>query len=175
MYISPTLHPEVNEILHILYTNVSEILQDHFVGMYLFGSLANGDFDRHSDIDVLFVTKDEIKDKVFSSLQAMHTQLASLDSPWSIQLEVSYIPQKALRRFDPADKLHPHLDRGHGEILYWMAHESNWIIQRHSLRERGIILAGPAPRSLIDPVSASDLRQAVVNILPLWATPILEN
>jgi predicted nucleotidyltransferase len=175
MYISPTLHPKVNEILHILYTNVSEILQDHFVGMYLFGSLANGDFDQHSDIDVLFVTKDEINDKMFSSLQAMHTQLASLDSPWSIQLEVSYIPQKALRRFDPADKLHPHLDRGGGEILHWMAHECNWIIQRHSLRERGIILAGPAPRSLIEPVSASDLRQAVVNILPLWATPILEN
>ena len=175
MYISPTLHPEVNEILHILYTNVSEILQDHFVGMYLFGSLANGDFDQHSDIDVLFVTKDKIKADIFSSLQAMHAQLACIDSLWSTQLEVSYIPQKALRRFDPADKLHPHLDRGGGETLHWMAHESNWIIQRHILRERGIILAGPAPRSLIDPVSASDLQQAVVNVLPLWAKPILED
>src|SRR5687768_6354086 len=175
MYTSPTLHPEVNEILHILYTNVSEILQDHFVGMYLFGSLANGDFDQHSDVDVLFVTKDEIKADIFSSLQAMHAQLACIDSLWSTQLEVSYIPQKALRRFDPADSFHPHLDRGGGETLHWMAHESNWIIQRHSLRERGIILAGPAPRSLIDPISASDLRQAVVNVLPLWATPILED
>ena len=175
MYISPTLHPEVNEILHILYTNVSEILQDYFVGMYLFGSLANGDFDQHSDIDALFVTKDEIKADIFSSLQAMHAQLACIDSPWSTQLEVSYIPQKALRRFDPADSFHPHLDRGGGENLHWMAHESNWIIQRHSLRERGIILAGPAPRSLIDPISASDLRQAVVNVLPLWAKPILED
>src|SRR5215207_1348747 len=133
---NPTPHPAVNKILNLLRSNVKEILAGQFIGMYLFGSLANGDFDQHSDIDVLFVTKDEIKDKVFSSLQAMHTQLASLDSPWSTQLEVSYIPQKALRRFDPADKLHPHLDRGHGETLHWMAHESNWIIQRHSLRER---------------------------------------
>jgi len=173
--ISPTPYTDVNEILDLLYTNVSEILQDHFVGMYLFGSLANGDFDHHSDIDVLVVTKDEIKDKVFSSLQAMHTQLASLDSPWSTQLEVSYIPQKALRRFDPADKLHPHLDRGHGETLHWMAHESNWIIQRHSLRERGITLKGPAPHSLIDPIPVTDLQQAVVDVLPLWAGPILDD
>ena len=56
-----------------------------------------------------------------------------------------------------------------------MAHESNWIIQHHTLRERGIILAGPAPHSLIDPISASDLQLAVVNVLPLWAKPILEN
>ena len=173
--ISPIPHPAVNEILNILYTNTREILQDQFVGIYLFGSLANGDFDQHSDIDVLVVTKDEIRDDIFSSLQAMHAQLACFNSPWSTQLEVSYIPQKALRRFDPADSFHPHLDRGGGETLHWMAHESNWAIQRHTLRERGIILAGPAPRSLIDPISASDLQQAVVNVLPLWATPILEN
>src|SRR5215207_6205306 len=161
--ISQTPYTDVNEILNILYTNVRDILQDQFVGMYMFGSLANGDFDQHSDIDVLFVTKEEINADIFFSLQAMHAQLACIDSPWSTQLEVSYIPQKALRRFDPADSLHPHLDRGGGETLHWMAHESNWIIQRHILRERGIILAGPAPRSLIDPISASDLQQAVVD------------
>ncbi|MDQ3006385.1 MAG: DUF4111 domain-containing protein, partial [Chloroflexota bacterium] len=173
--ISTTPYPDVNKILNILYTYASEILQDHFVGMYLFGSLANGDFDQHSDIDVLVVTKDEIKDDVFSSLQAMHAQLASLNSPWATQLEVSYIPQKALRCFDPADKLHPHLDRGNNESLHWMAHESDWIIQRHILRERGIILEGPAPQSLIDPISATDLQKAIVDVLPLWAGPILED
>ena len=51
--ISPTSHADVNEILNLLFANVKEILQDHFIGMYLFGSLANGDFDQHSDIDVL--------------------------------------------------------------------------------------------------------------------------
>src|SRR5688572_3314150 len=172
---SPTPHPAVNEILNILYKNTREILQDQFVGMYLFGSLANGDFDQHSDIDVLVVTKDKIRDDIFSSLQAMHVKLSSIDSPWSTQLEVSYIPQKALRRFDPADKLHPHLDRGGVETLHLMAHESDWIIQRHILRESGIILEGPMPRSLIDPISTSDLQQAVANVLPLWAKPVLED
>lgn len=173
--ISPTPHRDVNAILNLLHSNVKEILRDQFTGMYLFGSLANGDFDQHSDIDVLVVTKNEISNDIFSSLQIMHACVADIDSPWATQLEVSYIPQKALRRFDPANILHPHMDRGRGESLHMLAHESDWIVQRHILRERGIILEGPAPQSLIDPISSNDLRQAVMDVLPLWAKPILDD
>ena len=40
-----TPYPAVNEILSLMFSSVQEILGDQFVGMYLFGSLANGDFD----------------------------------------------------------------------------------------------------------------------------------
>jgi len=173
--ISPTHYPDVNEILDLLLRNVKEILQDQFVGMYLFGSLANGDFDKHSDIDVLIATRDKIAEKVFSALREMHTRISTMDSPWAIQLEVYYIPQDALRRFDPHDKLHPHLDRGNGETLHRMSHESDWIIQRHILREHGITVEGPQIQTLIDPVSPNELRKAVVDVLPLWANPILDD
>ena len=173
--ISPTPRRDVNAILDLLHSNIKEILQDQFVGMYLFGSLANGDFDQHSDIDILVVTKAEISNDIFSSLQIMHARVADIDSTWATQLEVSYIPQKALRRFDPANILHPHMDRGSGESLHMLAHESDWIVQRHILRERGIILEGPTPQFLIDPISASDLQQAVANVLPLWAKPVLDD
>jgi len=173
--ISPTPHSDVNEILNILYTNTREILQDHFVGMYLFGSLANGDFDEHSDIDVLIITDTEISDNIFSALKEMHEQITKLDSPWAIQLEVSYIPQNALRRYNSADNLHPHMDRGNGEMLHLMTHASDWIIQRHLLRERGVIITGPDLKTLIDPVSPNDMRQAIVDVLPLWVNPILED
>ena len=173
--ISPTPHPDVNEILNLLHSNVKEILARQFVGMYLFGSLANGDFDQHSDIDVLFVTDTEISSDTFSALKEMHERIGKIDSPWAIQLEVSYIPQNALRRFDPSNMVHPHMDRGSGESLRRMAHRSDWIVQRHILRERGIILEGPAPQFLIDPVSPNHLRQAVADVLPLWAKPVLDD
>lgn len=173
--ISPTPHRDVNAILNLLHSNIKEILLDQFVGMYLFGSLANGDFDKHSDIDVLVVTEAEISSDTFSALKVMHEWIAKIDSLWATQLEVSYIPQKALRCFDPANILHPHMDRGSGESLHMLAHESDWIVQRHILRERGIILEGPAPQSLIDPISSNDLRQAVMAVLPLWAKPILDD
>src|SRR5215211_875683 len=174
-HISPTPYTDVNEILSILFSEVQEILGDQFVGMYLFGSLANGGFDKHSDIDVLNVTDGEISSKKFSALADLHKRINQLDSPWALQVEASYIPQTALRRFDPANKQHPHMDRGSGEVLHVMSHESDWIIQRHLLREHGIAITGPSLRELIDPVSAHNLRQAVVAVLPLWVRPILED
>lgn len=173
--ISPTPYPDVNEILTLLFSDVHKILGNQFIGMYLFGSLANSDFDEHSDIDVLVVTDEEISQSTFSALQELHKRINSIDSPWAIQIEASYIPKEALRRFDPANNIHPHMDRGDNEVLHWMSHESDWIIQRNILRERGIVIKGPDLRTLIDPISSDELRKAVVNVLPLWVKPILEN
>jgi predicted nucleotidyltransferase len=169
----PTPYADVNQMLEALYTNVKEILQDQFVGMYLHGSLATGGFDRGSDIDVAIVTKEEVSEKAFSSLRAMHAQLAALDSPWSTQLEVTYLPQAELRQPNPPDILHPHIDRGRGETLKKIRPESDWSILRHNLRERGIVIEGPPPQSLIDPVPPQDLRRAVMEGVPIWFSPIL--
>ena len=171
----PTSYPDVNEILNALLASVKDVLGDQFVGMYLFGSLANGDFDKDSDIDVLVVTNAKISDVTFSALAEMHKRIARTDSPWAAQLEVSYIPQEALRHFDPTDMHHPHLDRGSNEELRMMDHANDWIIQRYILRERGVTLSGSDPKTLIDPVSPGDLRQAIVDMLPLWFNPIFED
>lgn len=168
-------YADVNELLNFLLLNVQEILGSQFVGMYLFGSLANGDFDEHSDIDVLIVTDRKVSEETFAALKEMHKRINRIDSPWAVQIEASYIPRTALRRFDPRDNLHPHMDRGDNEVLHMMSHESDWIVQRHILRERGIVIKGPSLRSLIDPVSADELRRAVIDVLPLWMKPILED
>src|SRR2546423_4926058 len=56
-----------------------------------------------------------------------------------------------------------------------MRHDSDWIVQRYTLRERGITLAGPAPQSLIDPVSPDDLRRAMLDILHGWWALMLDD
>jgi hypothetical protein len=56
-----------------------------------------------------------------------------------------------------------------------MDHESDWIIQRHILYERGMTMEGADPRTLIDPVTPDQLRQAIVDVLPFWIDPIKEN
>ena len=173
--ISPTPYPNVNEILDILFSNVKEILGHKFIGMYLYGSLANGDFDEHSDIDVLIVTDGELSESTFSALQEFHKRINQVNSPWAIQIEASYIPRIALRRFDPTNNLHPHMDRGDNEVLHMMPHERDWIVQRHILREGGIMIEGPDLQGLVDPVSRDELRRAVADVLPLWIQAILED
>jgi hypothetical protein len=171
----PTPFPEVNAILQELLTSVQAVLGEHLVGMYLEGSLTSGDFDPDSDIDFVVVTDEEISASLFSTLQAMHRRIAGLDSVWAVQLEGSYLSQQALRRYDPANDLHPNIERGDGELLKWVAHGEGWIIHRRILRERGIILFGPDPKTLIDPVSPDGLRRVMLPILNGWAAPIREH
>lgn len=167
-------YSEVEGLLRQFLEGVRAALGGQFVGAYLFGSLACGGFDRASDVDVLVVTEGEISGPLFSSLRAMHERVAASDSHWATQLEVSYIPRRALRRHDPSDATHPHIDRGDGERLHMARHDTDWVVQRHTLRERGVTLAGPPPDTLIDHVSPEDLRRAMLDAM-WWPAEILED
>ncbi len=162
-------------MLFELLRNVQHILGSDLIGMYLDGSLANGDFDEASDIDFVVVTDQEVSATHFAALQAMHDRLAATDSPWAMELEGSYVGQQALRRYDPAHALHPNIERGLGERLKLVHHDAAWTVHRSIVRERGITLVGPAPRTLIDPISPTLLRQAMVSFLPAWAAYLHNN
>jgi predicted nucleotidyltransferase len=170
-----TPHLEVNELLDALTDGLREVLGDQLIGAYLFGSSTTDDFDRESDVDVVVVTAEKIPHETFAALQAMHARIAAIDSWCAIQLEVSYIPRRAIRRYDPPDVLHPRLDRGKDEKLRMMRHGADWVVQRHLIRECGLALLGPAPTTLIDRVSPDDLRQAMLELLSEWLAPMLEN
>ncbi|UCC53955.1 MAG: nucleotidyltransferase domain-containing protein [Anaerolineaceae bacterium] len=99
----PTVYPNVNAILIRLLHEAQTLIGDSFLGMYLYGSLAAGDFDpQTSDIDFLIVTTSELEDETFRALQAVHDRLATADARWGPELEGSYIPVNALRRYDTA-------------------------------------------------------------------------
>ncbi len=180
--LSPTPYSEVNRVLDVLLPQIQAILGQHFIGMYLVGSLASGDFDLHSDVDFVVVTDTELRAPLFSALQTMHARIAKMDSWCATQLEGSYIPRQALMQYDPQRALYLHIDRGQEEQLNKMQIEDSvlsrawwggWVILRSNLRDRGITLAGPAPHTLIDPVPVEELRQATLAVLHGWAEPIL--
>lgn len=175
MVTGATHHPEVNELLDALTDGLRGVLGNQLVGAYLFGSSTTDEFDRESDVDVVVVTADEIPDETFAALQAMHARIAAIDSWCATQMEVSYIPKRAIRRYDPPDIVHPRLDRGTDESLYMMSHDADWVVQRYLIRERGLALLGPAPSTLIEPVSSDDMRRAMRELLREWLAPILEN
>jgi hypothetical protein len=108
----------VDAVLEALFAGVRDALGPQLVGVYLDGSLAAGDFaECSSDIDVLVVTEGVLPDEVVAALGAMHARLATGTSKWSRELEVSYIPCRALRRFDPDDNCHPCIQRGSGQLV----------------------------------------------------------
>jgi hypothetical protein len=90
---------------------------------------------------------------------------------WAAKLEGSYIPLSALRCYDPAHAVHPALRVDGSFDLDF--HASDWIIQSYTLREQGIVLVGPVPQVLIDPILPGDLRRAAHGILREWWEPML--
>lgn len=161
----------MNAVLLRLLAEAQAVLGEAFVGLYLYGSLASGDFDpQRSDIDFVFVTNAVLPDEIIQQLAALHERLAASGLKWAAKLEGTYITQAALRRYHAADGPFPSINEGH---FYVAHHQSDWIIQRHILREYGVTLAGPPPHTLIDPVQPDDIRQAVRGILREWWLPML--
>lgn len=164
---------EVNEVLNLLLNHVKEILKDQFVGMYLYGSLSTGDFNpESSDIDFLVVTKEKLSEKIISKLEEMYKQTWATSLKRAGKLEGAYVYEELIRKHDPNGMKVPTINEG---IFYLDTLGSDWIIQRHVIREYGVAIEGPDPKTLINFVSAEDIRNSIMGVLKEWWFPMLEN
>ena len=169
---TPTPYTDVNEVLAFLLKEAQNVLGEQFVGMYLYGSLSSGDFDPNSsDIDFLIVTANMLDEKMIEALDDMHQRIWDSGLKWAAKLEGSYLPQGHLPRYEKTDTAYPTVNEGK---FYVAPHGSDWIIQRHIIREEGVALAGADPKSMIDAVSSDDIRRAVTGILQEWWFPMLD-
>jgi hypothetical protein len=169
----PTPYVDINELIDVLRCEVTDILRDRYIGMYIHGSLAIGDFDPHrSDIDFVVVTDDELPSECVSALESMHARIIGSDLTWKTNFEGSYIPKDALRRFDPTNCTHPVIRVGGSFGMD--RHGSEWVIQRYVIREYGIVVSGLDPRDIIDPIKPTHLREATLCVLCEWWVPQLE-
>jgi predicted nucleotidyltransferase len=160
------LPPEAVEILDLLVPSIQEALGSNIVGVYLRGSLATGDFDPiTSDIDFFAVTDRVVSEEEFDRLVRLHKRLAEHSNRYGDQLEGAYIDRTAARRFHPGER-HPTVYRG--EEFGWSEHKENWVLERWVVREQGMTLLGPEPKTLIDPISSGELREAVRSVLKIW-------
>ena len=157
----------MNDALRELLERVQAVLGAHFVGMYLTGSLALGDFDPHtSDIDFVVVTGGTLSDDLVGALRDLHARFDTGGSPWAGKVEAVIFPREALRPAAPDQRPDPQVEKG--RILFVDQLESGWVFQCYILREHGVTLAGPEPRTLIDPLDPDEMRRAVVPIAVIW-------
>ena len=173
MYKNFTLYQDVNKVLSLLLENAKEILKDEFIGMYLYGSLSSGDFNpESSDIDFLVVTKDYLPGTIISQLETMHKETWATNVQRAGKLEGAYIPKELIRKYSLNGLPCPTVNEG---SFYLDTPGSDWIIQRHVVREYGVVIEGPDPKTLIDFVSAEDIRNSIMGVLREWWYPMLEN
>jgi hypothetical protein len=169
----PTPYADLNVVLRDLVTRVRNVLGDNFIGAYLQGSFAVGDFDIYSDVDFLILIKEDISGDQLPPLQGLHADIFKLDCPWARHLEGSYIPKVALVRLPPPPRKFLYLDHGSKELVR-STHDDSLVVY-WSLREGGITLAGPEPRSLVAPVPVEALQQEVLDTMCIWREQLLKN
>src|SRR6266567_5464223 len=169
----PTPYLDLNSVLQDFVDRVQAVLSTNFVGAYLQGSFAVGDFDLHSDVDFIMVTEEELSEKEVHGLQGVHERIYCLDSPWAQHLEGSYFPREALRSYAHSGGQLWYLDHGSRSLI--QSDHCNTVLVRWVVRENGVTLAGPAPALLVDPIPVETLREQIMATIHDWGQEILSN
>jgi hypothetical protein len=165
----PTPWPEVDRAVERLRDGVVEAIGGDLVGLYLSGSLGLGDFDpASSDVDVLVATAGPLPGPAVGRLRRLHGALRA-EGGWAARLEVVYLPLAALRRFDPEDA--GRYPIGASDRDFTLGRQGpTWVLDRWVAREHGLVVVGPDPRELIDPIGPEQLRAAVrASLAGHWA------
>ncbi len=165
----PTASPAVNALLARLLVAQRAILGDHLVGLYLYGSLSLGDFDPDSsDVDFLAVVRGPLADATLDELAALHRRFAASGLPYADKLEGWYFDQDSLRRPAPDEPSQATIG---ADWPFGLGQPGPvWIIERHIVREYGLMVAGLSPCTLIEPIAPAMLRAATRCLLhDFWA------
>ena len=161
-----TPYADINALLDLLLSRMQGILGDKLIGLSLFGSLVAGDFNYgSSDIDLIAATSQELNEEKIAGLKLMHEEIAHEERQWDNRIEVGYISVDELRRYNPHYQ-QPIISPG--EPFHVTAVGTSWILNRYVLREKGIAIYGPAPKTLVDPISQDELIRAVRTTCQDW-------
>lgn len=162
-----TQYSNINELLDLLLFRIQKVLGKKLVGLYLYGSLATGDFDPNvSDIDLLAALESEVDDKEFEQLEKMHLEFTDEHKEWNDRIEVQYMSVLALKTFKTKDSKAAVISPG--ELFHIKKVGKHWLMNWYIVREKGVILFGPDPRTIIEPVSKEEFIESVKDHAKSW-------
>lgn len=161
------LPDELRSLLSRLSDGATAIFGERFVGLYLVGSFALGAGDEHSDVDFIAAVTDDPTDEDVRALEVLHTRLFTLPPAWAQHLEGSYIPVDALRAKAAEPRRFVFFDNG-ATTAFRDEHDDTHVL-RWVLREHGIAVLGSDPRTLVDLVTAEQLREECSPMLDSYA------
>ncbi|MBZ0289941.1 MAG: DUF4111 domain-containing protein [Anaerolineae bacterium] len=163
----PADYPHINSLLDIILSRMQAILGDKLIGLYLYGSLVTGDFDDTvSDIDLLAAIADDLNEREFVALQAMHDRLAQDYPERKDRLEIAYLSLHGLKTFktqaSPIGIISP------GEPFHIIEAGNDWSVNWYMVREIGVTLVGPPPSDIIEPISKAEFVEVVKGHMSAW-------
>src|SRR5215207_4474835 len=156
----PTTLPDINTLLDHIRASLQAVLGDKLVGLYLYGSLVTGDFDRDmSDIDLLAALSGDLDAPTFDALNAMHSAIIKTYPHWEGRLEIAYLSLDALQTFKTQRSKIGIISPG--EPFHIIDAGIDWLMNWYLVRTKGVTLFGPPPQDIIAPTSKAEYLEAV--------------
>lgn len=163
----PTPDPHINGLLATLLADIQQLFAQKLVGLYLYGSLVTGDFDhRSSDIDLVAALAADVEPHEIEQIRIMHDRFAEQHAQWLDRIEVQYVSVAALEVFKT--QTYPMTVISPGEPLHIIEADAAWLVNWYVVQQHGITLCGPAPGTLIDPISPTEFVAAVRGHMQHW-------
>ena len=167
-------HSDVSDLLADIHARLTRLLGENLVGSYVFGSVASDGYDPGvSDVDLLVVTARPLVAADYARLQQMHDALVAWREQWKDRIEVAYLSRQALRTFKERTSeigiISP------GEPFHVVSAGRDWLMNWYDVREHAIVVAGPDPKTLINPITRSELKACIRDYVRLFPERVRDN
>ena len=159
-----TSYADLDDLLGELLGHWRGILGNDLAGAWVQGSFALGAGDLQSDCDWIVATHRPLTDEQVAALREVHDEIPTRGGHWPHDIEGSYAPLAELVSVDHLGREWLFNDHGH-RTLVWDDH-CNRGYTRWILREHGVTLTGPEPRSFMAEVPADLLRAEARAAIP---------
>jgi predicted nucleotidyltransferase len=164
--------PELNEVLDQLVKGVRTVMGEKLVGAYLGGSYAHGGWHTYSDVDFDFVIREALTPEERESLKVVHARIFAIGNYYARHLEGAYFPTDVLADLDRTDDELWYLDNG--SLNFERSTHDNTLVNRWVLRNKGVVLTGPQPDTLIPLIPEDRLKAEVRQTMRTWGGEILD-
>jgi predicted nucleotidyltransferase len=155
--IDQRIPPAIAALLDSLVAELNTALAENLTGVYVSGSIALGKFDTlTSDIDLVVATERPLSDAELGALSALRDRLPPRSTGFP-EYEIDLVDCATLRRFQPEQR---HVKIAWDEKVDWIPYRPSSVFERATVREHGIPLLGPDPKTMIDPIAPEDLAEA---------------
>jgi hypothetical protein len=103
----------------------------------------------------------------------MHKRIFNIEAEWAKHLEGSYFPRAILQDYNHIGGNLWYLNHGYKELV--RSDHCNTVVVRWIVREKGVILSGPKPSTIVDPIPVDVLRRDIYSEITGWGNEILSN
>ncbi|MFW5713404.1 MAG: aminoglycoside adenylyltransferase domain-containing protein [Brevefilum sp.] len=161
----------LKSVLTELIDGIQMVLKENFLGAYLGGSFAHGGWDAYSDVDFVVVIDRDLLPGEFEPLRVVHAGVFTMECYYARHLEGAYFPKEILGNLNKTDEPLWYLDNG--SLNFERSTHDNTLVNRWVLREKGVILAGPDPKTWIPPIPEDLLKAEIHDTMREWGQEIL--